>query len=51
VSRALARLMAPDVAARCQAIASRAGGGEDGLELAAGWVEELAGVANRSGPA
>jgi UDP:flavonoid glycosyltransferase YjiC (YdhE family) len=35
VSRALARLMAPDVGARCRAIASRAGG-EDGLELAAG---------------
>jgi UDP:flavonoid glycosyltransferase YjiC (YdhE family) len=46
VSHALARLMAPDVGDRCRAIASRASG-EDGLELAAGWVEELAGMARR----
>jgi UDP:flavonoid glycosyltransferase YjiC (YdhE family) len=46
VSHALARLLAPDVGARCRAIASRAGG-EDGLEPAARWVEELAGVATR----
>jgi rhamnosyltransferase subunit B len=45
VSRALARLMAPDVRERCRAIASRAGGEEDGLEVAAGWVEGLAGMA------
>jgi UDP:flavonoid glycosyltransferase YjiC (YdhE family) len=46
VSRALARLMTPDVGDRCRAIAGRAGG-EDGLEVAAGWVEELAGAAKR----
>jgi UDP:flavonoid glycosyltransferase YjiC (YdhE family) len=46
VSRALARLAAPDVRNRCRAIASRAGG-EDGLEVAAGWVEEWAGMAKR----
>lgn len=46
VSRALARLIAPDVRARCRAIAGRAGA-EDGLEVAAGWVEELAGTAKR----
>jgi UDP:flavonoid glycosyltransferase YjiC (YdhE family) len=44
VSDALARLIAPDVGDRCRAIASRAGG-VDGLELAARWVEELAGMA------
>jgi UDP:flavonoid glycosyltransferase YjiC (YdhE family) len=46
ISQALAQLMAPEVGERCRAIASRAGG-EDGLELAAGWVEELAGMAKR----
>ena len=46
VSYALARLMAPDVGDRCRAIASRADE-EDGLELTAGWVEELAGMAKR----
>jgi UDP:flavonoid glycosyltransferase YjiC (YdhE family) len=46
LSRALARLMAPEVGARCRAIASPAGE-EDGLERAAGWVEELAGLAER----
>jgi UDP:flavonoid glycosyltransferase YjiC (YdhE family) len=46
MSRALARLMALDVRARCRAMASRARG-EDGLELAAGWVEQLAGKAKR----
>ena len=46
MSHALARLMAPDVGDRCRAIASRAGG-EDGLELAAGWVVQLAGLAKR----
>jgi UDP:flavonoid glycosyltransferase YjiC (YdhE family) len=46
VSRALARLTAPDIRDRCRAIASRAGG-EDGLEVAAGWVEELAGMTKR----
>jgi UDP:flavonoid glycosyltransferase YjiC (YdhE family) len=46
VSRALARLMAPDVGEQCRAIARRARG-EDGLEVAAGWVEELAGMAKR----
>jgi hypothetical protein len=38
--------MAPDFGDRCRAIASRAGG-EDGLELAAGWVVQLAGMAKR----
>jgi rhamnosyltransferase subunit B len=46
VSRALARLMAPDVGARCRAIASRVGA-EDGLEVAAGWVEQLARMAKK----
>jgi rhamnosyltransferase subunit B len=46
VSRALARLLAPDFGARCRAVARRAGE-EDGLEVAAGWVEELAGMAKR----
>jgi len=46
VSHALARLMAPAIGDRCRAIASRAGG-EDGLELAAGCVEALAGMAQR----
>jgi len=46
MSHALARLMTPDVGDRCRAIASRAGG-EDGLELAAMWVEELAGMTKR----
>jgi rhamnosyltransferase subunit B len=46
VSRALARLMASEIGERCRAIASQAGG-EDGLELAARWVEELAGRARR----
>ena len=46
MSRALARLMAPDFGDRCRAIASRAGG-EDGLEVAAGWVVQLAGTASR----
>jgi UDP:flavonoid glycosyltransferase YjiC (YdhE family) len=46
LSRALARVMAPKVVARCRAIARR--GGPDGLELAADWVEELAGTAKRS---
>jgi UDP:flavonoid glycosyltransferase YjiC (YdhE family) len=40
MSNALARLMAPEIRERCRAIASRFG--EDGLEIAAGWVEELA---------
>jgi rhamnosyltransferase subunit B len=43
LSRALAQLLAPGVGDRCRAIASRAGG-EDGLELAATWVEQLAGL-------
>jgi UDP:flavonoid glycosyltransferase YjiC (YdhE family) len=44
LSRALARLMAPDFVNRCREIASRAGG-ENGLEVATGWVEKLAGRA------
>ena len=40
------RLLAPDVGDRCRAIASRAGG-EDRLKLAAGWVEQWAGMAKR----
>jgi UDP:flavonoid glycosyltransferase YjiC (YdhE family) len=40
--RALARLTTSDVGSRCRMIANRARG-EDGLELAAHWVEELAG--------
>ncbi len=46
VSRALAGLLAPEVRARCRAIACRAGGA-DGLEVAAGWVEDMAGVSKR----
>jgi len=46
MSHALARLMTLEVGDRCRAIASRAGG-ENGLERAAMWVEELAGMAKR----
>jgi UDP:flavonoid glycosyltransferase YjiC (YdhE family) len=41
LSRALARLTAPDFRDRCRAIAIRADG-EDGLKRAAGWVVQLA---------
>jgi UDP:flavonoid glycosyltransferase YjiC (YdhE family) len=41
VRRALARLLAPDFVDRCRAIAIRARA-DDGLERAAGWVEQLA---------
>jgi rhamnosyltransferase subunit B len=41
MSGALARLMVPEVANRCRAIAVQAGG-VDGLQLAADWVEEFA---------
>jgi UDP:flavonoid glycosyltransferase YjiC (YdhE family) len=44
VSHALARLMASDVGDRCRAIANQARK-EDGLEVAARWVEEWAGLA------
>jgi UDP:flavonoid glycosyltransferase YjiC (YdhE family) len=40
LSRALSRLMAPDFGERCRAITRRTAG-EDGLERAAGWVEQL----------
>jgi UDP:flavonoid glycosyltransferase YjiC (YdhE family) len=46
ISNALARLLAPDVGECCRAIASRAAG-KDGLELAAEWVEGLAGMVKR----
>jgi UDP:flavonoid glycosyltransferase YjiC (YdhE family) len=46
MSRALARLMAPDYGTTCRTIARRAWA-EDGLEVAAGWVEELAATAKR----
>jgi UDP:flavonoid glycosyltransferase YjiC (YdhE family) len=46
MSNALTRLMAREVGDRCREVASRAGGA-DGLELAAAWVEELAGVATK----
>ena len=46
MSHALARLTAPDIRDRCRAIA-RLAGGDDGLGVAAGWVEELAGMAKR----
>jgi UDP:flavonoid glycosyltransferase YjiC (YdhE family) len=42
LTHALTRLMARAVGERCRAIASRADG-ENGFEVAAGWVEELAG--------
>jgi hypothetical protein len=41
LARALARLMTPEVRARCRAVAERVGDG-DGLEVAARWVEGLA---------
>jgi UDP:flavonoid glycosyltransferase YjiC (YdhE family) len=44
--RALARLMAHDFGELCRAIARRAGR-EDGFELAAEWVVQLAGMAKR----
>jgi UDP:flavonoid glycosyltransferase YjiC (YdhE family) len=40
LARALARLMTPEVRARCRAAADRVGNG-DGLEVAAEWVEGL----------
>jgi UDP:flavonoid glycosyltransferase YjiC (YdhE family) len=43
MSRALARLMAPEFVARCRAVSSHADR-ENALELAAGWVEELCDV-------
>lgn len=46
LSGALARLMEPDFRERCRAIATRARG-EDGLEVAAGWVGQLAAMAPR----
>ena len=48
MSQALARLMAPEIGERCRAIANRACR-VDGLEVAAGWVEELAGMAKNHG--
>ena len=44
VSRALVRLMAPEVGERCRAIARQARG-QDGFQIAAEWVEQLAGMA------
>ncbi len=44
LTRALARLMAPDFGDQCRTIASRAGG-VDGFALAADWVEQLAATA------
>jgi UDP:flavonoid glycosyltransferase YjiC (YdhE family) len=41
LARALARLLTPQTQARCQAVAARFGG-DDGLDAAARWVEELA---------
>jgi UDP:flavonoid glycosyltransferase YjiC (YdhE family) len=41
LTRALARLAAPAVRARCRAVAARAAGA-DGLQVAAGWLEEWA---------
>ena len=46
MSRTLARLMTPQFGDRCRTIASRASG-EDGLELAADWVVQLAGTAKK----
>jgi UDP:flavonoid glycosyltransferase YjiC (YdhE family) len=46
MSRALARLMTPEFGNRCRAVASQASG-EDGLERAAGLVEQLSGTARR----
>jgi UDP:flavonoid glycosyltransferase YjiC (YdhE family) len=46
MSHALSRLMAPEVRDWCREIARRAGR-EDGLEVAAGCVEQLAGMAKR----
>jgi UDP:flavonoid glycosyltransferase YjiC (YdhE family) len=46
VSRALTRLMAPDIHNRCRLIATRARG-EDGLEVMTKWVEEWAGIVKR----
>lgn len=46
LSDALSRLMTPAVGDRCRAVASQAAG-QNGLELAATWVEELAATAKR----
>jgi UDP:flavonoid glycosyltransferase YjiC (YdhE family) len=43
--RALARVTGPDLRDRCRTVAGRAAREEDGLAVAAGWVEELAGAA------
>jgi UDP:flavonoid glycosyltransferase YjiC (YdhE family) len=46
VIRALAQLMTPDFCDHCRAIASRAAA-EDGFNLAAEWIEELAGMVKK----
>jgi UDP:flavonoid glycosyltransferase YjiC (YdhE family) len=43
LARALGRLLVPEIRTRCQAVAALAGDG-DGVDVAAGWVEELAGT-------
>jgi UDP:flavonoid glycosyltransferase YjiC (YdhE family) len=47
LSRALVRRLAPEIRARCRTIAGRAAEDEDGLEVAARWVEQLAGRGRR----
>jgi rhamnosyltransferase subunit B len=47
ISHALARLITPAVRDQCKSIASRASAG-DGMDVAATWIEELGGKANRS---
>jgi UDP:flavonoid glycosyltransferase YjiC (YdhE family) len=48
LSRALGELLAPEYGDRCRAVASQFGG-EDGLEVAANWVEEMAATAKLNG--
>jgi UDP:flavonoid glycosyltransferase YjiC (YdhE family) len=44
MSHALAQLMAAEIGDRCRAISGRAGG-QDGLDIAAEWLEEFSGIA------
>jgi hypothetical protein len=46
MANALARLLTPEFGNRCREVARRAVG-KDGLEIAAGWVEELGAMSNR----
>jgi UDP:flavonoid glycosyltransferase YjiC (YdhE family) len=42
IAKALANLMNPDVQARCRALAARFDDNHDALDVASGWIEDLA---------